>query len=224
MLCTLILQHFIYFSSHLLNVQSRHHTPIINVFIHILFGHISLFLGIIITRNEIAECFFVAGMKMPRQKQLKGYKVYAGSQSKARVRHGGEVRGTWGSWSATTTAPCQSWRMTNAWNPRQGTVLLTEACLATSVTLDNCHRYVQRPTSQEIQYLIKLRTDSKNMCILNPDRSQHGTSIKFISIFLSKIITLRGISPKSVPLYYSNSTHSSSKLHKKFIKTIVKTS
>lgn len=211
MLCTLILQHFIYLSSHLLNVQSRHHTPIINVFFHILLGHISLFLGIVITGNEIAECFFVAGIKMPWQKQLKGYKVYASSQFRARDRHGGEVRGAWGTWSATTTVPCQSWWMTNAWDPRQGTVLLTEACLATSVTVANCHRYVQRPTSQEILYIIKLKTDSKNMCILNPDRSQHGTSINSISIFLSKIITLRWISPKSVPLYYSNSTHSSSK-------------
>lgn len=57
--------------SHLLNIHSRFHSCIIKVFIYILLGHISLFLGIIITRNKIAECFPVAGIKMYWEKQLK---------------------------------------------------------------------------------------------------------------------------------------------------------
>lgn len=77
--------------------------------IHIPFGHISLFLGIIITGNGIAECltFTVAGVKYPDKNQPKGERISFGSQFKVIIHHGRAVTGAWGSGYTRTTVLTQ---------------------------------------------------------------------------------------------------------------------
>lgn len=127
-----------------------------------------------------------------------------------------------------TTVPCQSWWRKKACicshfpfhtvqNSRQGTVLPREVCLTTSVPLSIFCSHDQRPMSTEILHLIKLRTDP-NTCILNSNGYHHGSSINFISISMSKIMTFRWICPKYVCLYCSNSTQGFKMIEKNFIK------